>query len=401
MLLSSLITSFTCLYLAFRILELKIDYRFFIWGFVFGLLLFFKYDFHYYRILSNYVLLIIFLCFISKIHLLRIASVVLLIFIIFAFAEIIYFLVLSLFWENVSANLISNILISLLSYLIFLIGKKFWKKVNQDYWQNNWLFGLLLFCLVAIIGFLLHRLYYEVSLWLEFLISGLLLFVIGIFLVFLFQEKLQFSKVVREYDKLVNCLGMYEKTMSDFYKNQHEYQNELIFLRQYVKNKEASAYIDEQLRTNQIAIRFSKLPSVGLKGVLENKIEELNNFQIKVNFWIADDLPWPNYSFVFGNKIAKVLAILLDNAKQASLENKNPQVGVFIYQFEKKFVFSITNNYGEKMVGNFMEEKISTKGWGRGFGLALVQKIINEEDKLLLKTTITNQIFKQELFILD
>ena len=100
--------------------------------------------------------------------------------------------------------------------------------------------------------------------------------------------------------------------------------------------------------------------------------------------------------------LIRILGILLDNAIEEleSLNEGELLVGIFIMNGDLMFI--IQNTVRENMEPLYLlkKEGFSTKGDNRGFGLANVEELILLEQRLLLETTATNEVFIQKITIM-
>lgn len=114
-----------------------------------------------------------------------------------------------------------------------------------------------------------------------------------------------------------------------------------------------------------------------LSGFLVSKIREAETKGIRVTrncIWKSKEMKLPEY------KLVEMMGILLDNAVEATekLEtNRNIQVN--LGQEEELLVFSIVNTYeGELLSSEIFEAGSSSKGRGRGLGLAKLRRLTEE-----------------------
>ena len=79
-------------------------------------------------------------------------------------------------------------------------------------------------------------------------------------------------------------------------------------------------------------------------------------------------------------KICKILGVFLDNAIEAVKGLKKKQIAVEMYAIDNDLCIDITNNFkGNLDINKISEAKYTTKGDGHGYGLTLVNQIINDE----------------------
>ena len=97
--------------------------------------------------------------------------------------------------------------------------------------------------------------------------------------------------------------------------------------------------------------------------------------------------------------ITKILGVLLDNAIDASKESKNKKITISSIKESSKVIFSISNTYKEKIDMSKLGSGHSTKGNGHGYGLRLVNDIVNENECLNVENKLDNDYFITNLII--
>ena len=99
-----------------------------------------------------------------------------------------------------------------------------------------------------------------------------------------------------------------------------------------------------------------------------------------------------------------MIGIILDNAIEASeqLEDE-PLIRVGFIQESESVTFIVMNKCQPDMprVHTLFEENFSTKGDNRGLGLSTLKEIAEDNENVLLDTTIENGFFIQKVEILD
>jgi signal transduction histidine kinase len=106
-------------------------------------------------------------------------------------------------------------------------------------------------------------------------------------------------------------------------------------------------------------------------------IEE--EYKIQVTVDISKDIYLNNYL----NELKQVLQVILNNAKDALLEQQtlNPNILFFAEKKEKQIILKISNNGGEiekTIIDKIFNAHFTTKKQGEGIGLFMSQKIVTE-----------------------
>ena len=207
---------------------------------------------------------------------------------------------------------------------------------------------------------------------------------------------------------LLKTVYRYEEIIDSQGKKNHEYNNQLLVLLGYIDNKkklkEYLYTIIEDHRTGQnYEIRqLANLKEGGIKKLLYYKIDNMKLKNIECNLYITEDA---------GNMIedlhineykslTKILGVLLDNSIDGALNSDEKEVFLDIKERDNKLIISISNTYGDdislKKIG---KSKYTTKGFGHGFGLSLVNDICNKNNNIDFKTIKENNMIKQEIIV--
>ena len=307
---------------------------------------------------------------------------------------------------------VSNIMVFILSNLIFRIHfiKKFLNSIIEWYNKNEYksLIIFVLFCL-TIGTFVLYN-NFLVLLPISFLaLTNLFCVAVFVFVIGFFREKTNNNKIIYEYDQLMDYVKTYEVLLDEKSKKQHEYRNQLAVIRIMAKNKRTREYIDELLDEENIENnletinKLKYIPTGGLKGLIYYKIETMKKKSINIFVDVSSELDnhklWKECDKNLQD-ISKVLGVYLDNAIEAAELSKEKYITFEAYLDEKSIVFKISNTYENKIdVGKIDKEGYSTKGKGKGYGLALVKDIISKNNSLTQKREMNGIYYVQSLYI--
>ena len=184
----------------------------------------------------------------------------------------------------------------------------------------------------------------------------------------------------------------YEEVIEEKSKNQHEYNNQLILIREMLgtRNKKVREYIDqllsienEQSKGNWLT-KIKNIPNGGLKGLIHYKIVEMQKKKIKLYIDINENVnnkKTNKYLRDNLNDISKIIGVYLDNAREAALKSKEKYIIIEAECNKDNLDFSISNTYKEGINPNKIDNAgYSKKGKGRGYGLSLVRDIISKRD---------------------
>ena len=221
--------------------------------------------------------------------------------------------------------------------------------------------------------------------------------------------KSKYNNINSKYETSITSLREYEGMIDKYRISNHENKNELLTLRNLIskKNTKALKYIDEiindKIKDNEkIMYKTSKIPEGGLRATIYAKLCTMDELGIKYSLDIAKDIRTVdliNMKEDIVLNICKILGVFLDNAIEAVKDLKTKHIGIEIYLMDGDLCVDITNKYEGKLdmnkIGN---SKYTTKGGNHGYGLSLVNQIINdypgvfENEKSITKNTFTQKI---------
>lgn len=297
--------------------------------------------------------------------------------------------------QTIEGYLFSNFLI-LFFMIILANNKKISKILNEiiDWYINKQVFyaaflttlGMIITC------YLLYKNYLKIKSVSSFTLTSIFLFGILVFIVGFFKEKTNNSKLISEYDQLLDYVKTYEEVIEEKSKNQHEYNNQLILIREMLgtRNKKVKEYIDqilsienEQSKGNWLN-KIKNIPNGGLKGLIHYKIVEMEKKKIKLYIDINENVnnkKTNKYLRENLNDISKIIGVYLDNAREAALKSKEKYIIIEAECNKDKLNFSISNTYkGGINLSKIDNAGYSKKGKSRGYGLSLVHDIINRRN---------------------
>lgn len=341
------------------------------------------------------------------------------IFVILSISEFIYgtigVLLLKIDFSNINDNhiyyLLSNSLILLICYFIskLVIIKNSIDHIIKWYNQNEYKsLMFFVFLILIIFTFALYNNFINILPTNLFIVANLFCIAVFVFVIGFFKEKTTKNKIIYEYDQLLDYIQTYEKLLDEKNKNQHEYKNQLAVIRLMVKNKKMISYIDSLLENEveqdlEIDNKLMYIPKGGLKGLIHYKINAIKKKKINVFIDVSSELKdskhWSTCD-KYLQSVSKILGVYLDNAIEASEHSKEKYIIFEVYVEDKNTVFKISNTYSNEInMDKIDKEGYSTKGEGKGYGLALVKDLIEKNDCFSQSREISDIYYIQKLYV--
>lgn len=336
---------------------------------------------------------------------------------IFSISEIIIAAILVIFGMNsknivsdVITNIIANIIISL--YAVILIYIPFiyntLKKINAVFLKNKSLTYYLIIFLVMIyiivskngLEFILQSNYYINA-----------LFIIGIMIIISIVSKSEAKseKLLEMNQQMLNYVTKYEKIITEQGKANHEFKNQLMVIRGYAQMNSSKlleyldSIVDDIKKTHgsYLISNLNKFPDGGIKGLLYYKLSVMDDEKIKYEINVSDGIK-SKLSYLSAaeyKNITKILGVLLDNAIDANKKCKNKKVIIMVIKGKNTVDFKIYNTYKDRVEISKIGTGYTSKGNGHGYGLRLVNDIINNNSNLSIERYLEDDYYVSILHI--
>jgi two-component system sensor histidine kinase AgrC len=169
----------------------------------------------------------------------------------------------------------------------------------------------------------------------------------------------------------------------------HENKNHLIVIKNMVpkNNKKLIQYINSIMSElieveDAWLVKLKNIPRGGLQGLIYYKISQIKKESINLSLDISQNLKKTYFSKLDtenNRDLCTILGVYLDNAIDAAKQSDKKQIGIEIYPYQDVIRIAISNTYrGTLDINKFYNYGYTTKGVGRGYGLALVKSIVEK-----------------------
>ncbi|MFA9493786.1 GHKL domain-containing protein [Streptococcus sp. E17BB] len=219
------------------------------------------------------------------------------------------------------------------------------------------------------------------------------------------QKEIQLQNI-NNYSQQVE--GLYQEVRSF----RHDYANILASLKIGIDQKDInviSEVYDTVLKDSGKSLKgrrfdvvqLKNINDLSLKSLLLSKLSEAQSLVVPVSLEITEPVSIKNMEQI---DFLTITSILLDNAIEAAAEAA-AEAGIIVCLFEdakwNKLVLIVKNSTVEREIEleDIFKRDVSSKGEGRGIGLANVRGILKSYPNACLKTTSKNYIFTQILEI--
>ncbi len=296
--------------------------------------------------------------------------------------------------------LIFNIILIIISYGIFKTKTptKIYKQIskNEKYKSGRnpnigYFIGIIIIMIISLIESYMNIPFVIVS------ITNIIMTIFFVFLIFKMSNvEDKYNNVNKKYRTSINGLREYEEMMDKYRVVNHENKNTLLEIRGMLAHEDSKDKIikmidntiDNKIKDNEkIMHKTVKIPEGGLRGIIYSKICVMDDLKIKYKLDIANDVRTVDLINLDDDvivNICKILGVFIDNSIEEVRNLKKKNIGIEIYVIDDTLSIDISNNYkGDIDIDKIDNAGYTTKGKGHGYGLALVNKILDENKDIL------------------
>lgn len=251
----------------------------------------------------------------------------------------------------------------------------------------------------------------EMTNMLLFGVYAFLLLIVSVMVFKIFQKRQQMEEEKQQYKNIQEYSTQIERMYTNLREFKHDYVNILTALSGYLEEEDYEGlrmYFNEHIlpsseKLNKEDYRLNQLANIkdlALKGLISSKLIYAHEMQIDVFIDIMDVIEDINMNTI---DLSRVMGIFLDNAIEAALETKEPEIKFNIVKHNGCVAIILMNNFVNYNIpiGKLEQENFSTKGENRGVGLFNVRKILAGYENVYKTTEISNGYFIQKLEIME
>ena len=303
--------------------------------------------------------------------------------------------------------------VSLISIIIILISRL--KVTKQLYLflmkitDKIKIFHLIIYIFIIMISinFLIVSNYTNLNFQNLFLINNIILIIYSIILYYAIYKNNENIEFKQKNEILINNLNEYEKMLDYQRINNHENKNQLLVIKSMLKRNDEKTidYINEIIKEKRedneiIYTKAKRIPSGGLQGLIYQKMLVMQEKNIEVILDVSTQVRKVNLSNIspkMNYDICRVVGVILDNAIEETIKFDKCEREIIISMYVDEYFFIEVSN---KIKGNIDINKIKENGYttktnGHGYGLSLLDKIVNENSQIFNNIKIINNIFTQ------
>ena len=320
------------------------------------------------------------------------------------------FLPLNAFRTNFVVTIISNLYILLVMVLITKIkplSTRLLSFINYAIKNKIITTGIEAMLSLVLLAFVTYNVSKSFHFGVDYIINLLIYILIAVILFIYIKESNNYSKLLDEYDKLLEYVQTFEEWIEDEQLELHESKNSLSAIYEMNNMKEVRKEIDKILkRKNSIedkwVIDLKPIPKGGLKGLLYYKfmIAKNNNINLitDVSNTVTGKIKGLNKTDL--KLLFRLVGIYFDNAIEAASESRKKNISFEVYKIKSELNIVITNTFkGDIDINKIGKKGISTKGENRGKGTYLANKLVSKNDKFETKNSILNNYYIQKIII--
>lgn len=311
--------------------------------------------------------------------------------------------------EDVNLNILSMLLSLIFIFIIKNPLKKIIIFISKSDYREIVLLSLLYINFIAVI---LYHPPFEIMSFQNVTHFIMIFLMTGMFIFNISSEK-KMEDLADHYQKTYEYAKANGELLTNYKMQIHENKNKLLMIKGMLDEpkEEIIKYIDDILneyndnknKYNVWLTELKYIPMPGIRNFMNYKLIKLKDLGAKIEIFISSDMEKLNYKSLINkeyNQLTTILGVIFDNMIDSIKENEEKLVSINIYIENDEVHGEFVNNFS----GNINLERLneigySTKGEKHGIGLALVAKIIKNNERFKCEPKIIDNFFVQHVTI--
>ena len=316
------------------------------------------------------------------------------------------------YYDYFAGSIVGNLLVCTLLLLItYLLKDKIKSLLNSRVENSNNVLYMAIFtilCIIILFFDIISNYKNDNSIFSYIILIIIFLIVISN----LIKEKITINDKIKEYNSLLVFMKTYEEEIEANRIQNHEIKNQFITIISMLKDNEKRDkilnYISNLVKDykNIDDNKYSDLqylPLNGLKGFICNKINKAESEGINISVVIEKGMQnsiLSNLNTDNFKRLGILLGVYLDNAIEASSITNDKYLAIEMYTQNDNVLIIISNSFDNELnIEENTGKRKSTKGIGHGYGLQLVNKVLNNNSKFYVNNYVMEDIYVQKIII--
>jgi len=264
--------------------------------------------------------------------------------------------------------------------------------------------------LIIVANVLTYITYYRININIILIINTLLIIVYALITYYTIKTDNKYQSIYNKYNLSLDTLRENESLLDDYKMYSHENDNTLKTIRNMIETNDKNVlnYIntvikDKESHDEGIINKTSIIPISGLKALLYSKIKDMKKLEIGNELYVDKSIKSSDLINIDDETlldVCKIIGVFIDNAIEATKDLEIKQIDVSLYNEQDNIIIEVANTFsGNINIDKMTKKGFTTKGGKHGYGLSLVNTILEHNKKLKNIKQINNNIFIQTLEI--
>lgn len=302
------------------------------------------------------------------------------------------------------SELIINIVFSIIGFLILYFFRNSFRKLRDLFLINhNRLYIFLFVIFLDILLTTIVRIDYIV-IDSNFMMDTIICIILMTFMVLYFKDDYKLDDLSNHYKEMCEYTELNDRLIDDYRMKLHDNKNHLLAIKSMTKDKKIKEYIDnlvdfENIDSEEYLNELNRIPSLSIRIFINYKLNKLRQLGTTIELVVSDNLeaiPTKDIPNLY-----TVIGIIMDNMIEYLSTVDNKLACIQLYKDNNHVLHAefVNSYYGNINVNDLYKIGYSTKGIGRGVGLPIVKKIIDNNPMCSLDTYIEDNFFIQHIKI--